>query len=182
MKNISNMFKNTMSSIASNAMILTSATAHPTNPAKMFGTTLSSVASVTVHPEPIVQFNIQIPSATSSSMHELKYMALHVLKPNLDSVELARSFSRGARHESPFQRIPSIKWEMLSNKDFDIPILHDVSDHILICEKYKVFEVYNHEIWTCKIVDILTTEKPSGGLLYYKRKFHTVGKEFIESK
>ncbi|KAG0682302.1 hypothetical protein C6P42_003194 [Pichia californica] len=197
-------------------MILTSSFSGKSDISRMHGTTLSSVSSLTVYPEPIVQFNIQIPSATSKFMHENKYMALHILKPNEESVKLARNFSLGSRyvnnqqqHEenvdystklftTPFDRINRDQWDLFENvkenqrpgsllfnieSELHLPILTKDSERILICEKYRVFKVYNHEIWTCKVKDILVNiedDRKTGGLLYFNRKFHSVGKPLIE--
>lgn len=183
----------------------------------MHGTTLSSVSSLTVNPEPIVQFNIQVPSATSKSIHDNKYLALHILKPSNDSVRLARNFSQGSRYingsqpllgnanststeisTTPFERISKDQWslfeDVMHNKrpgsvrldsDLHLPILTKDSERILICQKYKVFKVFNHEIWTCKVREILVNiddDVKTGGLLYFDRKFHHVGEALIEMK
>lgn len=183
----------------------------------MHGTTLSSVSSLTVHPEPIVQFNIQIPSATSRSLHSHKYLALHILSPSQESVKLARNFSLGSKYinsqkkmdsseattepaakfTTPFERINADQWDLFENvihnerpellplrTDVHLPILTKGSERILICEKYKIFQVYNHEIWTCKVKDILVNVKDgskTGGLLYFNRNFHHVGSALTDS-
>lgn len=196
-------------------MILTSSFSGAQNISNMHGTTLSSVSSLVVHPEPIIQFNIQIPSATSQSMHDNKYMALHILSPCRESVKLARNFSLGSRyinnrinrrgeinttsenkHTTPFERISLDEWSFFENvikndrpdafhieSDLHLPILTKHSERILICEKYKVFQVYNHEIWICKVKDILVNiheDSKTGGLLYFNRKFHHVGDALAE--
>lgn len=204
-------------------MILTSSFSGTPNISKMHGTTLSSVSSLTVHPEPILQFNIQVPSATAKFMHENKYLALHILKPSNESVQLARNFSLGSRyinkmlqtpqsqqhstagnkiptslHTTPFDRINADQWELFEDvknqrpefnfkieSDLHLPILTKDSERILICQKYRVFKVYNHEIWTCKVKDILVNiedDIKTGGLLYFNRKFHHVGDALLEDK
>lgn len=200
-------FKDAMSTVGSQAMILTASFRGEININKMHGTTLGSVSSLTVYPEPIIQFNIQIPSATSKSMHENTYMALHMLSPSVDSVKLARNFSLGSKyinktqhlkhHENssqfttPFERIENEQWDLFENiihnerpdafhidNDLHLPILTKNSERILICEKYKVFQVYNHEIWTCRVKDILINvdeDTKTGGLLYFNRNFHNIG-------
>jgi flavin reductase (DIM6/NTAB) family NADH-FMN oxidoreductase RutF len=192
-------------------MILTSSFSGDVDTAKMHGTTLSSVSSLTVNPEPIVQFNIQTPSATSREMHKNKYLALHILTPSYESVKLARNFSLGSRYinseakskangenisTTPFGIIDNSEWELFEDviksdrpdalhlsSDLHLPILTKHSERILVCEKYKVFNVYNHEIWTCKVKDILVNvpdEDRTGGLLYFNRKFHHVGDALAE--
>lgn len=200
-------FKNAMSTVGSQAMILTSSFEGPIEIGKMHGTTLGSVSSLTVYPEPILQFNIQVPSATSDSMHKNKYMALHMLSPSRESVKLARNFSLGSRFinqtqhlenqpksekfTTPFETINKDEWDLFENvihnerpdafhmvNDLHLPILTKHSERILICEKYKVFEIHNHEIWTCKVKDILINvedDSKTGGLLYFNRNFHNIG-------
>ncbi|ODQ46752.1 hypothetical protein PICMEDRAFT_16580 [Pichia membranifaciens NRRL Y-2026] len=198
-------------------MILTASFSGKPEIGKMHGTTLSSVSSLTVNPEPIVQFNIQVPSATSKSIQDNKYLALHILKPSNDSVRLARNFSLGSRYinepqpetrntnnssarksTTPFERIDKDQWSLFENvmhnkrpgsirldSDLHLPILTKDSERILICQKYKVFKVYNHEIWTCKVKEILVNiddDVKTGGLLYFDRKFHHVGEALIEVK
>lgn len=191
-------------------MILTASFTGNPSIKKMHGTTLSSVSSLTVYPEPIVQFNIQVPSATSKSIHENKYLALHILSPSHESVKLARNFSLGSKyinkainlkenndinlHTTPFERIYKDQWALFESirpqafhiePNLHLPILTKDSERILICEKYKVFQIYNHEIWTCKVKDILVNIKDdfkSGGLLYFDRKFHQVGNALVEEK
>lgn len=198
-------------------MILTASFSGKPEIGRMHGTTLSSVSSLTVNPEPIVQFNIQVPSATSKSIHDNKYLALHILKPSQESVKLARNFSLGSRyingiqqeqlnlgvtstslHTTPFERINKNQWDLFENvmhskrpgsvhldSDLHLPILTKDSERILICQKYKVFKVYNHEIWTCKVKEILVNideDVKTGGLLYFDRKFHHVGDALVEVK
>lgn len=205
-------FKNAMSTVGSQAMILTASFSGDLDITKMHGTTLSSVSSLTVYPEPVLQFNIQVPSATSSSIHQNKYLALHILSPSSDSVKLARNFSLGSRfinmqmnsdntnaerkHTTPFERIDKQEWELFEDviqndrpdsfhldPKLHLPVLTKNSERILICEKYKVFQIYNHEIWTCKVKDILINvheDHKTGGLLYFNRNFHFVGNPLVD--
>lgn len=207
-------FKHAMSTVGSQAMILTSSFTGKADINQMHGTTLGSVSSLTVYPEPIIQFNIQIPSATSKSMHENKYMALHMLSPSIESVKLARTFSLGSKYinqtqhiedqpesqkfTTPFGRIEKDQWDLFENvihnerpdafhitDGLHLPILTKHSERILICEKYKVFQVYNHEIWTCRVKDILVNVEDNaktGGLLYFNRNFHNIGDPLHEHK
>ncbi|GMG21657.1 unnamed protein product [Ambrosiozyma monospora] len=200
-------------------MILTAAFQGVPNPSKYHGMTLSSVTSLTINPEPIIQFNLQVPSTTSSSLHKNKYFALHIMKPTIDSVKLARNFSRGIKVSKdpitgkvkttrPFEGLNVQEYDLYLNGEplplsldadhkndvmsddisLNLPILCKNAERIMICEKYKVFRVYNHEIWTAKVKDILVNVEPSdktGGLLYFNRQFHSVGvplkKEDIEA-
>lgn len=92
-------FKESMSRIASQAMILTSAVPEgSTDISELHGMTLLSVTSLSVKPRTLIQFNLQVPSATSIKLHELGWFAVHLLPPIESSVSLARNFSRGSRY------------------------------------------------------------------------------------
>ncbi|KAH3900880.1 conserved putative NADH-dependent flavin oxidoreductase [Saccharomycodes ludwigii] len=86
-----------MTKVANQAMILTAtSTTSPTTSDDYRGVTLSSVTSLTINPKPMLQFNLQIPSFTSQAIHRNNVFAIHLMKPNLESVQLARLFSKGA--------------------------------------------------------------------------------------
>lgn len=118
-----NAYKESMSRIGSQAMILTSAISRRKNLSigdtkfnadastsindentktgipisDLHGLTLSSVVSLSVKPRTLIQFNLQVPSSTSSKLHQHEWFAIHLLPPNENSVRLARNFSRGVR-------------------------------------------------------------------------------------
>ncbi|KAH3667465.1 hypothetical protein OGAPHI_003114 [Ogataea philodendri] len=159
-------------------MILT-APALSSSVSELHGMTLSSVSSLTINPEPVVQFNLQVPSRTSQTLHDSGFLALHILPPVQDSVRLARAFSRGtqgAHLTKPFEELRPDEWRYFAANGIKIPIL-SLAERVLICEKHKVFRVYNHELWTCGVKEIVdnASAASSGGLIYYNRRFHTVG-------
>lgn len=202
-------YKNAMASLSSQALVLTSGYQNATiDSEKLHGMTLSSVTSLTIKPEPIIQFNLQVPSATSVELHKSGYLALHIMKPMDGSVDLARKFSMGTKYincditgekktTTPFEYLRKDQWAYyddlkleddpirgeLETKGIHLPILTNESERVLICEKYKVFNVFNHEIWTCKVKDILIhidEEERSGGLIYFNRGFHKIGSKLNE--
>ena len=87
-------FRLAMGRVSSQAMILTSATS---NLNELHGMTLGSVCSLSVFPSPLIQFNLHLPSYTSSELHKHKYLALHVLPPTKNSVHLSRIFAKGVK-------------------------------------------------------------------------------------
>ncbi|KAG7827435.1 hypothetical protein KL920_004689 [Ogataea angusta] len=161
------------------AMILT-APALSSSVSDLHGMTLSSVSSLTVSPEPVVQFNLQVPSRTSQTLHESGFLALHILPPVKESVRLARAFSRGTRGNCltrPFEELRKDEWSYFTTEHLKIPVL-SLAERILICEKHQVFRVYNHELWTCRVREIVqraVDADATGGLLYFNRRFHAVG-------
>lgn len=180
-------FKECMGKIANQAMILSAASKN-TVPHNLFrGLTLSSVTSLSLKPQPLIQFNLQLPSFTSEALHETGCFAVHLLKPNATSIQLARIFSKGAvKNEGeltfsatrPFQDlVENVHYDTysLQGTDLVVPILKN-SERVLICEKKDVFKVGDHEIWVGKIEDIIANEQnTTGGLLYCNRHFHILG-------
>lgn len=57
------------------------------------GLTLSSVTSLSLKPEPLLCFNLQVPSRTSQVLHDREVFALNMLPGTKDSVRACR-FSR----------------------------------------------------------------------------------------
>ncbi|SCV03116.1 LAMI_0H05600g1_1 [Lachancea mirantina] len=182
-------FKDSMARIGSQAMILTSSMNNKTSHASFRGLTLSSVSSLSLKPKPLVQFNLQVPSFTSEALHKYKHFAIHLLKPNMVSTRLARTFSKGAMvHDSSGEIVPTRPFEdlveekhyrtyKLSSSDLVIPILKN-AERVFVCEAMEVFKVGDHEIWVGEIQDILTNggdQSVDGGVLYCNRKFHVLG-------
>ena len=59
------------------------------------GMTVSSFNTVTLYPEPIVSFNVKVPSETLVAIHGSKQFLVHLLAPSEATANLARSFSGG---------------------------------------------------------------------------------------
>lgn len=191
-----------MGRTASQAMILTSAT---TTINELHGMTLGSVCSLSVFPSPLIQFNLHLPSYTSTELHKHKFLALHVLPPTKNSVHLSRIFAKGVKlnkgtklaatkeekidgqvfHEmtKPFTRLQQgVDYLFYDIAGVQIPVLNDV-ETTLICQTQDTFPVDNHEIWVASVVDILhnkTYSQKSGGILYFDRGFHKIGKSLSE--
>lgn len=210
-------FKATMARISSQAMILTAGvkgfttndTSMLSNTAlsKLHGMTLSSVCSLSVYPNPLLQFNLHLPSYTSQTIQEngSGYLALHLLPPTSKSVTLSRIFASGIKrdpkhfestgddgsvfHEmtTPFKQISNDDYKIFDiDGEHKIPILKEL-ERIFICSRKEVFEIDNHEIWVVNVLQILkpnenylTEKSKTGGLLYYKRGFHKVGASLSE--
>lgn len=192
-KNIHQQFKNSMAGVASQAMILTAGFKNP--PKTLHGMTLSSVCSLSVYPNPLLQFNLHLPSYTSKTLHDNDgVVAIHLLKASPTASELGRIFACGIKtdnviktkgeekdgeifHEmaTPFNNISKDAWEMFQLSNYKIPILKE-SERIFICRKKNVIEIENHEIWVVEVIEIIENSSDrTGGLIYYNRAFHTVG-------
>lgn len=176
-----------MGRIANQAMILSSASKKDVSHKSFRGLTLSSVTSLALKPFPMIQFNLQLPSFTSESLHDNQYFAVHLLKPNSKSIELAKIFSKGAiKNEDDSTFSPTRPFEdlvehehyetyKLEGTNLVIPILQN-SERVLICQKKDSFRVGDHEIWVGQVDDILVkNSQVTGGLLYCSRNFHILG-------
>lgn len=202
---LTSLFKLTMSSFGSQAMILTSGSPIDVSRHDLHGMTLSSVCSLSILPKPLLQFNLHLPSYTSQSLHKCGYLALHILPPNANSVRLGRIFAKGIKqdklgHETLKQTKQELKdgqvfhemtkpFDKLGQEEFDykyvdgvkIPILLQ-SDKVIICKTERQFGVDNHEIWVVKVLEIIENEKgKSGGLLYFNRGFYEIGRQLNEN-
>lgn len=62
------------------------------------GMTVSSFNTVTLYPEPVVSFNVKIPSETYDAIRSSQRFLVHLLASNAATANLAREFSRG--HEN----------------------------------------------------------------------------------
>lgn len=186
-----NKFRETMSRVSSQAMILTTAIPIHYNHEKFRGVTLSSVTSLALKPMPLIQFNLQLPSFTSDYLHDYNHFALHLMKPNAESIRLARNFSKGAiKHVENGSIMPTqpfvdltegVQYETydIEGTNLCIPLLKN-SERVIVCQGYRNFRVGDHEIWVGSVQDIVNHGTKSdgqitGGLLYCNRNFHKLG-------
>ena len=191
------MFKSAMARVAVPAMILTAGTSLKSD--VLHGMTLSSVNSLSVNPAPLLLFNMHLPSYTSASLHHNGYMALHLMPPSPESVQLGRKFASGVKHDPSHFKVNSkdeIFQEMTEPfSGFDRYTFHETKDGVLvpvlnelevafICRKKTHFEVDDHEIWVVCVETIVypnqSHQRPSGGILYFDRGFHSIGKSLCE--
>jgi flavin reductase (DIM6/NTAB) family NADH-FMN oxidoreductase RutF len=59
------------------------------------GMTVSSFNTVTLHPSPIITFNVRQPSETLEALQSSRRFLVHLLSPTASMARLARNFSRG---------------------------------------------------------------------------------------
>lgn len=183
-------FREAMSSIASHVMILTAASSQTSSPVYK-GVTLSSVTSLSINPDPMVQFNLMKPSLTSTYLHAYEKFALHILTPTQYSCDLARLFARNRHYDDSLgEYVPFEPFKHLSTEEYEIydkatgcslPILTKF-ERIMICSKVKSLQVQDHEVWIAKVDEVLNkTDEKTGGLLNFNREFHTVGEDLHKS-
>lgn len=189
-------FKAAMARVSTQAMILTAGCKSQKD--VLHGMTLSSVCSLSVHPKPLLQFNLHLPSYTSQALHDNHgQLCLHLMPPTSESVFLSRTFAAGIKtdrrhfdvkpedgeifHEmtTPFAHVGQKSYDFHDTGKCLLPVLKEL-EKAFICEKHEVFSVDSHEIWVVNVLDILSPnrhyeEKKLGGLLYFQRGFHKVG-------
>ena len=65
------------------------------------GMTVSSFNTVTLYPEPVVSFNVKVPSETYNAILSSSRFLVHLLAPNATTARLATEFSKGQVNVSP---------------------------------------------------------------------------------
>lgn len=167
-------YKQAMSGVAAPANIITTINGNEPR-----GLTVSSVASLSVWPHPLVSFNIQIPSRTSQVLHEANQFAVNVLSGTAESVRLCKAFAGGyGANVNPFEKFKE-EIDFTGHNHGNIPVVNHASA-ILFCEKEHVFRTQDHEIWVAKVYDV-ENNSADGNLLYQNRCFHVLGKEIDAS-
>lgn len=184
-----NEFRQTMQRLTSPTAIITSSALKSSSPTSYHGLTIASIASLSINPKPLLQFNLQLPSHTSDSLRAHGLFGVHLLKPNSRSISLIKRFSQGTRMKGskPFKdyiegRDYSLYNGIASKKDGSVlPLLVD-AERILVCEKKNVITVADHEIWVGEVVDVIANGDDiiTGGVLHCNRQFYKLGDK-IES-
>ncbi|KAI5957459.1 hypothetical protein KGF57_003153 [Candida theae] len=199
-----------MSRLASPAMILTSAIPISESNSKrdLHGMTLSSVCSLSVYPTPCLEFNLHLPSYTSTALHQHQYLAIHIMPPTNHSAKICRVFAKGVKLNKRrgtnelnddddddndgemFHEMTTPFTELVENQDYTfirrvednvaIPVLNH-AESVFICKTLHNFTtIGDHEIWVVQVVDILSQSNPTGGILYFNRGFHKIGESLLE--
>lgn len=68
------------------------------------GATISSFTTVTLHPEPIISFNLKLPSRTWDAILDCRHFNLHLLHASQDGASLAHLFTQPHSNASEFLR------------------------------------------------------------------------------
>ncbi|TGZ82392.1 hypothetical protein EX30DRAFT_394710 [Ascodesmis nigricans] len=165
------------------------------------GITLSSLTCLSLHPHPLVSFNIKKPSSCSEAMHDSGVFAVHIMKSTGHAAHLANIFAqvgmaRGKKRR-PWDEVLDLEsvatWgdpQRLQNEDSGKGWLvigkGDGVDTRLWCGKEKVLEVGDHEIWVARVLEVEKVADLAEGegagmasLMYVDRRFHHVGEEVV---
>jgi flavin reductase (DIM6/NTAB) family NADH-FMN oxidoreductase RutF len=179
-------FRDAMASVASSPMIIT--TSHRvegrnSGEREPRGITLSSITSLSLSPDILISFNIQVPSRTSEVLHDRGVFAINMLDSSPQSVQLCKVFAgQLGRTVNPFDVESHLfLWNDHGDEDaMDIPTIIDTMA-VLYCEKKRVIRVQDHEIWIAKVSDIKMGQNSQldtkSSLVYYRRGFHIIGSE-----
>lgn len=163
-----------MSSVAQAAMVITTNHKDEKGHCEPRGLTVSSVTSLSIKPEPLICFNIQVPSRTSQVLHGSMHFAVNILPPSKEAVDICKAFAGSlGKDVNPFEVEKS-----LLRYENEMPVV-SIAMAVLMCEATKCFPVQDHEIWVARVtsVNIYPTLKAhDGNLLYQNHKFHELGK------
>ncbi|CCK68554.1 flavin reductase family protein KNAG_0B01070 [Huiozyma naganishii CBS 8797] len=176
------LFRDAMKRLSYPTIILTSSAPLNSEPSKYHGLTISSMTSLSLNPKPLLQFNLQLPSHTSRALRMHNLFAVHFLRPDYKSIELAKRFSQGTRvgGTHPFLGLKKLKDYslFLGSEEIELPLLKH-AERILICKTKDAFVVQDHEIWVGEVIDSIINspeeETVMGGLLHCNRRFYKLG-------
>ncbi|CAK9440402.1 uncharacterized protein LODBEIA_P45020 [Lodderomyces beijingensis] len=182
---VSQMFRDAMSRVAQQAMILTSSTSPHTAQNINHGMTLGSVASLAVYPRPLLQFNLHLPSYTSRYLHEFQVCCIHMMPATKNAARLARVFASGVKlhhrdgevfHErtQPFRDLVEGQEYFMydvrgvvekegdgggegdgDGEGLKVPVL-SAAEVAFVCRCSRCFTVDDHEIWVVEVLDVLS--------------------------
>jgi flavin reductase (DIM6/NTAB) family NADH-FMN oxidoreductase RutF len=155
--------------------------------ARDFGVTVSSFTSVSLNPDPIVSFNLKLPSGSWNAIFSSGRMRIHILSASASGAAIADSFAQPASG-GPFAKIAqsAVKVEFSPSEPACIAHPGGVVGHLtaeLIRE--KCVECGDHMIVVAKIVacsDFKTAESSTevaaiSGLSYFNRKYRQSGQD-----
>lgn len=184
-------FKKVFQGMPSPVAIITTSVSSNAPISDYHGLTVSSMTSLSLNPDPLILFNVMVPSRSSESLKAFDLFGVHLLKPSSYSIDLVRKFSQGHRSggliTSPFDGLLKdydffhydglTKNSKLENTGGILPLLMHC-DKILVCKKKNFFEVADHEIWVGEVVDTIISKhgsKSDGNLLHFNSEFYRVG-------
>lgn len=134
------------------------------------GMTVSSLASVSIRPAPVLSFNMQVPSRTAEILRNSGgRLAANILTPSKECVMLARAFAgMGGHNQNPFAQHPD-SFDM--TREDGLPILRRAAS-TLICDVRTSVGVQDHEIIIAQVAEVLEQKKRA--LAYHDHDFYDV--------
>lgn len=135
------------------------------------GMTVSSFSTVTLHPEPVVSFNVKRPSETLNALISSGRFLVHLLAPAKPTADLARDFSRGNHNLSivngkgDFEFVAHAQKANENESERPLPLLRrrklgsrDIVDFPFVFECRLLpqqMEVFDHTIVLGHVVDTI---------------------------
>ena len=126
---------------------------------------------------PLVYFNIRLPSGTSAALHETKRFAVNFLESKAEHAQIALSFAgRLNSEENQPSATDKATEELFTNDDntFELhnglPVLKDAMA-IFFCRSQQVVSVHDHEIWIGNVERVSSKNQVGTGLLYHNKQF-----------
>ncbi|BFZ60800.1 hypothetical protein YB2330_001852 [Saitoella coloradoensis] len=163
-----------MRSLPQPVVIIT--TADPNSPLNRRGLTLSSLTSLSLHPIPLLSFNIRLPSRASALLHRSGRFVVHILPASRPFAELCGAFATSeytASRDEEFKDPWAMGHEWMASEEGQ-PVLEGalVKMH---CKVRRTVEVGDHEVWVGEVTKVDNNQKEGEyGLLYCDRKYRSV--------
>ncbi|GAO48227.1 hypothetical protein SAICODRAFT_31348 [Saitoella complicata NRRL Y-17804] len=169
-----------MRSLPQPVVIIT--TADPNSPLNRRGLTLSSLTSLSLHPIPLLSFNIRLPSRASGLLHRSGRFVVHILPASQRYADLCAAFATSEYTASGDQDVKDpwamgYEWKVSGEGQ---PVLEGalVKMH---CKVRRTVEVGDHEVWVGEVTKVNNSQKEGEyGLLYCDRKYRSVLGELEE--
>jgi len=116
-------------------------------------------------------------------MHAHGNFCIHILRASPHSAHTANVFAQlAASHDMKLSPWTQLRGQVERDPDTGAPILGP-GDGVISrwrCERYKVVEVEDHEIWVGRVVGIEDLTGGKGeGLMYQNQRFRQVGSEVV---
>ena len=156
------------------------------------GVTVSSFCTVTLHPKPIISFNLRVPSRSWDAISESGNLRVHLLKASPEGATVAHAFTLPYEqpHE-PFEHLSQsglVKvWNLLTNskRPSKVPRLRAdnaiYADFIARIMPEKCIEVGDHMIVVAEVTRTLISEDAAaldaGALAYGMKGYRQLGGE-----
>ncbi|CRK14022.1 hypothetical protein HYQ45_017920 [Verticillium longisporum] len=155
--------------------------------------TMSSLTSLTVHPTPLVTFNVATPSRTLTAVKGARRFNIHVLRGGTDGAAVADWFTRGnAEGQHVFSGLGREGPAVTADMRGEAPVLR--GEGVLYVLRCRVLDdapaqglmrVRDHVIVVGEVVEIIKGEEDGEdefGLVYADRRYRCVGEGLFKGE
>ncbi|KAM0581328.1 hypothetical protein ACHAO2_001425 [Verticillium nonalfalfae] len=153
--------------------------------------TMSSLTSLTLHPTPLVTFNVATPSRTLTAVKGARRFNIHVLRGGTDGAAVADWFTRGnAEGQHVFSGLGREGPPVTADMRGEAPVLR--GEGVLYILRCRVLDdapaqglvrVRDHVIVVGEVVEIIKGEEDGEdefGLVYADRRYRCVGDGIVK--